>query len=60
LIAVRSVSGLGKAVLVTTAGIGTLIRAGVANASLITFISVSVSGTRVALDKEIGKGVVAP
>ncbi len=57
---VRSISGLGKAVLVATAGRGTLIGVGVANASSITFIGVGVGGTRVALDEEIGKGVVAP
>jgi hypothetical protein len=57
--AVCSISGLGEAVLVATARRGILIRVGVANASSITFISVGVSKTKVALDKEIGKGVVA-
>jgi hypothetical protein len=58
--AVCSISSLGKAVLVAIARRGTLIGVGVANALSITFISVGVSRTRVALDKEIGKGVVAP
>ncbi len=57
--AVRSISGLGKATLVAIAGRGTLIGVGVANALSITFISVGVGGTRVVLDEEIRKGVVA-
>ncbi len=60
MIAVCFISGLGKAALVATVGRGTLIRVGIANALLITFISIGVSKTRVALDEEIGKGIVVP
>jgi hypothetical protein len=48
--AVRSVSGLCEAVLVATAGVGTLTGVGVANASSVIFISAGVGGTRIALD----------
>jgi hypothetical protein len=43
--AVRSVSGSGEAVPITTARIGALAKVGVDNASSITFISVGVSRT---------------
>ena len=57
MIAVCSIGGLGKAILVTTVERGTLIGVGVANA---LSIGIGVSRTRVAaLDEERGKGVVA-